>query len=83
MLDKIKEWSQKAFTEKDNQTYCPVRFAYILVGLVYHIGLFYMVIGQKTTIDMNISGQYITQMGQLILAGAASIGVKSVLKADA
>lgn len=82
MLENLKEKFHNMMTEKDNSTVCPVRVGFIVVGVLYHVASFFMVMEQKFQLDMATMGQYVNHMIQLLGAGAVSITAKAALKGD-
>jgi hypothetical protein len=70
-------------TEPDGVTFCPVRMCLAAAGTFYHAGAAWMVFGQHTPIDMALLGLYVQHMSTLAATCAASVGAKSILKADA
>jgi len=74
---------QQLITEKNNETVCPVRVATTIAATIYHAAAVAGVYFGSIHIDMAALGQYLTHMVTLIAGGGATVGVKSVLKADA
>ena len=80
---KIFDVLQHALTEKDNATFCPVRIGGVTTGVLYHIAAGVGVLMHSVTLDMASLGMYIQHMMTLVGVSGATIGVKSVMKADA
>ena len=70
-------------TERDGESYCPVRVGIAGAGLVYHAGLVFMVLRQHAAIDMAMLGAYVQQVCTLVGTAALGIGAKSAMKGDA
>lgn len=70
-------------TEGKSPTFCPVRVCLFAAGVVYHLGVAWMVFGQHTALDWAALRSYLQDLLSLAGTTAVSVGVKSSLKADA
>lgn len=83
LWEKIKQVFQHLLTEKDNITFCPVRMLFMFSGASYHAGFFSGILMHQIVLSMATLGDYTQHLSILLGAGAASVGAKSLLKADA
>lgn len=83
MLDTIKKTLRDIFTEPDGQTICPVRVGAAMVGSLYHMAATVGLFTHALQLDMAALGQYMQHMMELVAGGGLTVGVKSVLRADA
>jgi hypothetical protein len=83
----MKEWLRKIFahmmSEGDNVTLCPVRILGAVMVGIYHLGASVGVATGKINLDMGALGEYVRQMIEFIGTIAASVGAKSLMRADA
>ena len=71
-------------TEPDNATLCPVRVIILGVGVpLYHAFAGYALIARHLPLDFAVLGLYVQHMCTLGGTLAASLGAKSLGKADA
>ena len=77
------QWLKHMLTEGDNSTFCPVRVATAIVGVIYHAAAVAGIYFDAIHLDIVTLGQYLQHMVTMIVGGGATVGVKSVLKADA
>jgi hypothetical protein len=80
-------WLRKIFaqmlTEANNSTLCPVRILGAVAVSIYHIAAAIGVAVGSIHIDMSVLGDYVRQMIEVTGTLAASVGAKSLMRADA
>lgn len=83
----MKEWLRKVFaqmlTEGNGSMLCPVRILGVVAVGIYHIAAVVGVAHNSIQISMDALGDYVTQMIQFVGTIAASVGAKSLMRADA
>lgn len=79
----ISLWFKKMLSEGDNETLCPIRVGGGIMIAVYHAAAVGGLITHALALDWAALGQYVNHMTQMIGAAAASVGAKSLMKADA
>lgn len=77
------EWFKNIFTEANNTTWCPVRVATALTGIIYHVLMVLGIFVGEIHVNVEFINSYLQQMTLFIGAGGLSVGVKSIMKADA
>jgi uncharacterized integral membrane protein len=83
ILAKLQKFFKDASTEPDGSTFCPVRILAALAIVIYHIAASIGVATNSIHIDMAALHDYVRQMIEFVGTTAASVGAKSLMRADA